>query len=491
MPADSRLFRSGWLAAVQVAWTTAALFTVYRIITQRFGLGVLGLWSGAVALGSLVSLADAGLSDIMVRQVAEALGRADGARARGLHRALSAWSVLGLILACTIAGPAIHMFLLPVTPAGLVPALDALILGALVVACLNIVTAAQFGVLEALGRYDLKLLAAISASVLMVAVALATRGATNAALVALVFIAGAACNAGIGAFMGWRLLRAHATHAERISRRELWRLLQIGAPVRLASMLTLGLEPVTRAALTRLAGVDTVALYEIAYRVIFQLRSAIVAGLQPLVPHLARLGLTVAVRQTETVLGAAACGVAVAIPALNLALISLPALTMAVLGRAEPEVLLFGVLLSVAWLVNIAAAPAYFANLAQGLVHRNWVSQAVMCLVNVALAPVSGRYWGAIGVVVATSFAVFGGSVATLLSRHDESRRLLARIGRADWFALAGGAAGVMFVALAWWHGLRGFALVGFEAVLAVVYLGSVALPMARRLPTLVKELEA
>jgi hypothetical protein len=77
VPAESRLFRSGWLAVIQVAWTTAALFIVYRIITHRFGLSVIGLWSGAVALGSLVSLADGGLSDIMVRQVAEAVGRAD------------------------------------------------------------------------------------------------------------------------------------------------------------------------------------------------------------------------------------------------------------------------------------------------------------------------------------------------------------------------------------------------------------------------------
>jgi O-antigen/teichoic acid export membrane protein len=256
-------------------------------------------------------------------------------------------------------------------------------------------------------------------------------------------------------------------------------------------MLTLGLEPVTRAALTRFAGVETVALYEIAYRVIFQLRSAIVAGLQPLVPHLARLGLAAGGKHSETVLHAAACGVAVAIPALSLALIGLPAITMAALGRAEPEVVLFGALLSAAWLVNIAAAPAYFANLAQGRVHRNWVSQAVMCLLNVALVPVAGRLWGATGVVAATSFAVFGGSVAALLTRHDESRQLLGRLIRADWFALAGGVAGVVLVALAWWDGLGGIALVGFEAAVAVVYAGLVALPMARRLPTLVKGLEA
>jgi O-antigen/teichoic acid export membrane protein len=400
--------------------------------------------------------------------------------------------VLGLILVCAIAAPALHAFLLPVTPPGLLSALDALIVGALVVSCLNIVTAAQFGVLEALGRYDLKLLAAISASILMVAVVLATYRASSAALVALVFIAGAACNAGIGAFMGWRLLRARATQAERIPAPELWRLLRIAFPVRAASMLTFGLEPVTRAALTRLAGVDAVALYEIAYRVVFQLRSAIVAGLQPLVPHLARLGATTAVgRHSETVLRAAACGVAVAIPALCLALISLPALTMAVLGRAEPEVLLFGALLAAAWLANIAAAPAYFANLAQGRVHRNWVSQAVMCLLNVTLAPLAGHIWGATGIVSATAFAVFGGSVATLLIRHDESRQLARRLDRADWFALAGGIAGVVLIALAWWHGLGGIDLVGFEAAVALVYTALVALPMARRLSTLLKGLDA
>ncbi len=491
MPVKSSLFRSGWLAVIQVVWTTAALFIVYRMVTHRFGLGVIGLWSGALALSSLVGIADCGLSDIMVRQVAEALGRSDGARARGLHRSLSAWSLLGPIVVCIIAAPAIHSFLLPATPAVLKSALDALILGALVVACLNIVTAAQFGVLEALGRYDLKLVAAISAGITMVAVALATHVSGSASLVALVFVAGSACNAGIGAVMGSRLLRARAPRAEHISRSEFWRLLRIGAPVRLASMLTLGLEPVTRAALTRLAGVDTVALYEIAYRVIFQLRSAIVAGLQPLVPHLSRLGIADARRNSETVLRAASCGVAIAIPALSLALIGLPALALAVLGRTEPEVILFGVMLSGAWLVNIAAAPAYFANLAQGRVHRNWASQGVMCLLNIVLAPVAGRIWGATGVVAATSVAVFGGSVAALLSRRDEARQLPRRLGVTEWFALAGGIAGVILVSLARWFGLDGISLVGFETAVAVVYTGAVALPLARRLPALVKGLEA
>jgi O-antigen/teichoic acid export membrane protein len=257
-------------------------------------------------------------------------------------------------------------------------------------------------------------------------------------------------------------------------------------------MLTLGLEPVTRAALTRLAGVETVALYEIAYRVVFQLRSAIVAGLQPLVPHLARLDLTTAAgKHSETVLRAAICGMAVAIPTMSLGLIALPAVTMGVLGRAESEVELFGVLLSSAWLVNIAAAPAYFANLAEGRVHRNWVSQALMCLLNVALAPVAGYLWGAVGVVAATSFAVCGGSMAALLSRHEESRRLPGRLGAADWFALAGGAAGVALVAFELSRGVDGIVVIGVEVAVAAVYTIPIALIMARRLPTLVKGLEA
>src|SRR6266513_6385707 len=97
-----RLIRNGVLATSQVIITTGAMFIVYRMVTHRFGLQLLGVWSSAAALSALASLGDCGLSDVMVRQVAEAIGREEWHRARALHSTLSRVSILGLVAAAGI-----------------------------------------------------------------------------------------------------------------------------------------------------------------------------------------------------------------------------------------------------------------------------------------------------------------------------------------------------------------------------------------------------
>ena len=447
-------------------------------------------------MGVMVALADGGLSDLMVRQVAQAIGRHAWPQARGLHRALSVSALVGLCALALLVAPAIQGFLAPATPASLLPSLRFLVLGALAVACLNTLGNAQLGVLEALGRYDLKLAAAVLASAVMIATAqtLGTdhRGfAHGPQTVAVVFVSGAATSAVMAALLARQLLRRQAKTVERIPLSVLIGLVRLGLPVRLASLLTLGLEPVTRAALTRLAGIETVALYEIAYRVVFQLRSVIVAGLQPMVPHLARMGAHSAGHFSSIVVRAAAYGMMVATPLMGLALMCLPTLSIMILGRPEPMVSLFAGLLAMAWLVNIASAPGYFANLVQGNVYANWASQAVMCITNAVLAPWVGRYWGGIGIVAASAAAILLGSLVSLASRPGEAKRFTSQLAAWDWLALLGGAVGVAALSAWWWHGLNGLALIEVEVALVVAYGTLLAMATRRRLPALRRGLQA
>src|SRR5262249_21966359 len=151
---------------------------------------------------------------------------------------------------------------------------------------------------------------------------------------------------------------------------------------------------------------------------------AIVAGLQSLVPHFTQRHATHGALRGDDVVHGTLCGLIVAIPALAVGLMLLPAVSLLIVGSAVPHLGVFGAALAIAWLVNIAAAPAFFANLAEGRVQRNWVAQGAMCLLNMLLVPVGGFFAGATGVVVATSCAVALGSVLTLLTRHGDFESL-------------------------------------------------------------------
>jgi O-antigen/teichoic acid export membrane protein len=311
------------------------------------------------------------------------------------------------------------------------------------------------------------------------------------ALVPLVFVSGGIAQTGVAAFAGRRLLAQRGGDTARLGRSELLVLLRIALPVRLAAMLDLGVEPVTRAVLARTAGVESVALYEIAYRVVMQTRVVLIAAMQTLVPHLARLGFEGGDRHRSAILGVASCGLAAAVPAMCLACLVLPAVAVAVLGRADLLLLPMGALLASAWLLNTIATPAYFANLVEGRVHRNWLAQGVVCTLNLLLAPLAGIALGAIGTVAAVAVAVTAGSVVTLWSRRTDTRELWSHIAVADWLALGCGVLLATALAMYWRHGSTGSPLMLLAAAAGAVYALLLGLPAARRVLRMARTLAA
>src|SRR5207249_1959704 len=120
------------------------------------------------------------------------------------------------------------------------------------------------------------------------------------------------------------------------------------------------------------------------------------------------------------------------IPIFALAALGMPALSIVVTARSSPAVGWYAAILAVAWMVNVASAPGYFANIVEGRVHRNWVSQGLICGVNAGLAPLLGFLWGAIGVCLGTALAVAVGSLANLAGRGRETLEILRRLSHGD-----------------------------------------------------------
>jgi O-antigen/teichoic acid export membrane protein len=485
------LARTGGIAAAQVIVTTAVLMVVYRLVTHAFGLAALGLWGSAAALASLVVIADGGLADLMVRQIAEAAGRLEWARARGLHRALTLSSIAGLAAGALAVVPLVREVLGAAVPAARGAALDGLVTGATLVGCLSPIATAQLGVLEALGRYDLKLwIAAASGGAMMLVAAIASPAAGTVG-VAGVFVAGGLVNAALGAWLAERLLRSRAREVERVRGAEVVALLRLALPVRLAGLLTLGLEPVTRLALVRFGGAEVAALYELAYRVIFQLRGVVVAGLQTLVPYLARRGHAPSQAAARIVGHSALCATVLSVPLLSLALAGLPALAFVIVGRPVPHVGIYGALLALGWLVNIVTVPFYFANLAAGRVHRNWVAQAVLCGLNVVFAPLGGWLGADVGVVAGTSAAIALGSLVVLAGWPGAAADLAGRLSATDRYLLLGSAAVAAVVTAAAALGLALPKLLAVDAAAVVVALAVFGWPLARRSIALLRAAEA
>lgn len=405
------------IAAVQVVWQTFALLIVYRLATQAAGIEILGIWSASVAVMALIALADAGLTEIMVREVARSLAVEDWPRVKGAYRSIL-WLVSGaVLLAAFVAVPAM-MWLLRALASPLSDA-DIAVLsgGAAAAVCLTIVATGAAGVLEASGRYDLKGFAAVISSSAAVAITWVATFTLPRAAIVVGLVSAAAINLGFVMAAAGYLLRRLPGRAKSPGRRELLAMVRMGVQARIGGLASLGFDPVMRFMMLRFGGAEAAGLYEVSYRLVFQLRGVLVAATQVIVPRFTRArsqgnydGDLIVSELTQSSIRVAICSG-------WLAVLLLPLVSTIMLGVIRLEVLIYGLALTLAWLANFIAVPAYFANFIEGNLRSNRRSHVLMLII-APLAGVPGGYLlGGEGVVAAGAAAICGGALSIILSR--------------------------------------------------------------------------
>jgi O-antigen/teichoic acid export membrane protein len=173
---------------------------------------------------------------------------------------------------------------------------------------------------------------------------------------------------------GWLMLRQHIAGLgwlPRYWRRDVF-VETTGYALKLNAIGVTGLlfEPVAKFAFNHAGGPGLVALFELASRLVTQLRMLVLTGAAPLSPAFAarpssadpvfRGILEKAIKVSAT----AAVGIALA------AVTAAPAVSLAVLGQFSPKLLQMNAALTAGWAINTLALPLYFA--AQGLGRLRW-----------------------------------------------------------------------------------------------------------------------
>jgi O-antigen/teichoic acid export membrane protein len=423
---------NGVIAAAQVIWFSLALFIVYRISAQVDGVATLGAWSTAVALAGLITIADLGLPDVMVREVAHARGSRDWPRVKGLFWGAGRSIALAAGIACLLAVP-----VLALTLRTLIPSLGdtgvTLAAGAVATMWLRVVSTGAAGILEAFGRYDLKAVAAfVSGAVAIVSAYIAASIVPGLTLVVAV-VAEAGVNTLVTLAATLYVLKGLPGAPRPATRAERNAMLRIGLNARIGGLAGLGFDPVVRFLLLRFGGAHAAGLYEIAYRLVIQLRAVLVASTQVMVPRLTHERASGAPALSPAVAQITASLLRLSGPALWGILIVLPLLSAAMLGHVEGMLLIYGLALTLAWLVNAISVPAYFGNFVDGDLRTNRTSHVVMLLAAAALGAPAGLIFNGLGVVISTSLAIVLGSAVLLVSRRRDLATMSIGVTNSDF----------------------------------------------------------
>jgi O-antigen/teichoic acid export membrane protein len=436
--------RNGMLAAAQVVLTSVGYLFAYRVMGATVGIEVIGSWSLCLAIGSVATLADLGASDGLARTVAE---RAAATDSGGLRRVL----VTGIVF-CSIACLAGGLICYAVAKAALPRVLSdpaalattlAVLAPALIVAGLNALGLSCQGVLEGLERYQLRFVAGVAATIVFVASIMLLVPAAGLAGVVWAYLAQAGTLLAISGTLCFLLTRGSSRGSNGPSLGLLRELVKVGLPMRATGLVTLLLDPLTRVAVTYFGGTASAGYYEVASRLVLQLRTVIVAGFQAGLPRLVKLATLGSANASQVTGQTYRGGLSIAVAAFTMAILVGPFIFQFVLGRVPPLGMQFFVMLCAGWCINAISAPFFFSLVAKRRVAALWLSSAVMGVANVTLFGLLGRLFGAQGVVASLAISIAAGSLVTIVAALRLDTAVPRRIQGPELLLLVASAAAI------------------------------------------------
>jgi len=405
----------------QVVANAAVLFFLYRFLIRNIGIEKLGIWSLLLATTSLAMLANQGLSMSIVRFVAKYSGRESERDVSLLIQTALVTAAVGVGLVCLLLYPAARWALgLILPPANLGEAV-ALLPFALVSLWLNVLgMIAQAGLT---GRQMIAHCNAIEfgASLLYLFLAfylVPARGLMGLAIAQ-------AMQSTLALFAAWCLLRRSIPRLTTLPLR--WscahcsEMIAYGTHFQWITICQSLREPVTKALLTKFAGLSYTGLYDLAARYVVTLREGVVQSNQTLVPVIASSaehepGSTARIYRSSYRLI-----LFIAVPSFALLVVASPLVSTLWIGRREPVFIVFVALLAFGWLINVLCNPAYVFDLATGSLHWVSIGCAVTALLNTGLGFLAGRFFGPTATVAAAVISLSVGYLMILIAHHSQT----------------------------------------------------------------------
>lgn len=428
------LFLGAGSTFLQIAVSSVSLLVLYKLLLDIIGIVHLGVWSLILAASSFVHLANAGLTGGIVAHIAEL--EAKGSRAstiRTVQTAALSMAAFGLVLVVACYPIARQYVSFVLTEENQAIALEILPLGLVafwIYTITGVYQAGLYGCQLITRRNGLLMLESLTHLILCVILAnrfgllgLAyARMAQNILTLCATIFALRRHLSGLPIVpLVWdrTLFRSQAREA---------------GSFQLVSLLTILADPLTKGLLSSFGSVTWVGYYEMANKLVQQLRSMIVGVNQMLVPMFAQLKVLDPQKVQHVYKRSYELTCYFAFPSYTLLGISAPFICTLWIGHYEPIFVSAVAILSIGWLFSTLSAPAYFALMGTGHMHVNLVAHIAMMVMNVSLSVALGKILGGLGVIMAWTLTL---CATALLINFLYAKRSGRAIGRTEFLPKA------------------------------------------------------
>lgn len=433
----SRLLRNAIWAVIEVLGSGLTLFFLYRIVVRHLGVEAVGIWSLVLATTSLGRFADLGTAAGLGRFVATAEARQHSDRALDyVETAIITNFLLYLGIALVLWAPVYYGLALAMTPGALERGRE-LLPYSLASFVLMSVTAATTGAIVGQHRSDQKSIISLLGLVVQFSVAVLFIPAYG--LPALAWAQMAQYGTTIMAswllflknhFGRWSLRLPVRWHRDAFAE-----LIGFGMKLQAVSIAGMLFDPVVKFLMSSLGGLTALGYFEMAQRLIMQVRQLVVVPNQPLVPGFAHLMESEPEKIGPLYHKALAFSMLFGIPLIGGLAVASPAICYLWLGHVEPVFVVLMAILSFGWLINLIGTPGYILGIGIGRVRWNIYSAFLTTGGACVLGFIFGHIFGSYGVAVAASgMLAVGGAFTMIMNSRMIGIRLFPRA--ADFYAV-------------------------------------------------------
>jgi O-antigen/teichoic acid export membrane protein len=411
-----RILINALMSVVQVVITGGALFVLYRFLLDTIGVADFGVWAVVLATTSASGVAKLGFNASTVKFVSMYLARDDEGRiVQIVQTAVLSIGVL-LVVVLLIAYPLLLKLLAVIIPAENLPDAYAILPYALVSFWLVSIGSVLQSCIDGHHRIDLRSVVVMTTTLVYLTLAFVL--VPRHGLIGL-----AQAQVLQGAFLvllSWillkRLLRPLPLLPYRWNRSTFSEILGYSVNFQVISVAQMLFEPTTKSLLSKFGGVDMAGYFEMANRMVVQLRSLIATAHQSIVPAIADLQETNPSLIQDIYKKSYHLLLYLILPSLPFLLVLTPLISRLWIGAYQPTFVLFATLLFLGWFLNMTANPAYFANMGIGTLRWNVIGHVVIGILNGALGLLLGWQIGGVGVVIGFVVALVTGSVLIAVS---------------------------------------------------------------------------
>lgn len=413
-------------AVIQVIVIGIVYFFLYRFLITKLGANLLGLWSLIVATSSIANIANFGITSSLVKFVADKNANNETENlGKLIFTALISITILYTILAIFIllCAPLIIGMIVDIKYIDIALKLLPYSLSCLLI---NSIGGVFTSTLEGIQKNYLRNFIYIITSVIFLF--------STFALVPRFGIIGVAIAQNIqgGIILIYTFLqtkqnipsfRLRKWNWDRI---EFFSMLNYGYKFQLISIMQLIVDPITRALLSKFGGLAMLAYYEMAYRLVAQVRSVIINAYQVTIPVIAHFNQTQKSSLKSFYIKTFPFVLTSSVIAISALIFFSGLLSRFWIGHYEIVFVNYSIIIATGILVNILGAPAYFNYIGIGNINLLVIVQFIDALLNVILCFILSSFFPTYGVVFSWSISAILGAIIVIVNFHGKNNISLA-----------------------------------------------------------------